>query len=253
MSILVFFSKYSASGNDFIITHLFRHNMISYSKLAQKVCNRHEGIGADGLIILKPNDNYDYEWEFYNQDGSAASMCGNGSRVAGAYAVSMNLANKQHRFLSGAGVINISVDNNMVESELGIANILNKNIFEANISWWLIDTGVPHLVAFGDNIFNLDETMMSELRHKYNANVNVARIDCKYVSIRTFERGVEGETLACGTGMAAMFYRLLLERCVTNIQVFKPMSKELVYLREDNQSLFLKGEVRKICDFSYGI
>lgn len=249
----MFFSKYSASGNDFIITHLFKHNVIPYSKLAQKICNRHEGIGADGLIVLKPHDSYDYEWEFYNQDGSVASMCGNGSRAAGAYAVNMNLADRNHRFLSGAGVINIRVDNNMVESELGIANIIDKNILEANSSWWLIDTGVPHLVTFGDDIFELDSSVMSELRHKYNANVNVAKIECKYISIRTFERGVEGETLACGTGMAAMFYRLLLEGCAMNMQAFKPASKELVYLREDNKSLFLKGEVRKVCDFSYEI
>lgn len=249
----MFFSKYSASGNDFIISHFFKYTGISYSKLAQKICDRYNGVGADGLIILKPHDIYSYEWEFYNKDGSSANMCGNGSRAVGMYASDNNLAPSKHTFLSGAGAINIEINDNIVESELGIGKILDNCILEYDVKWWLLDTGVPHLVAFGDEVFGLDSKSMLEMRLKYNANVNVARVDSANVLIRTFERGVEGETLACGTGMAAMFYRMIEEGYVDNNCLFNPASGENVYLRREDNRLFLKGEVRKICDFIYHI
>lgn len=94
------------------------------SALAKELCNRYEGIGADGFIVILPHKKYDFEWEFYNNDGSTASMCGNGSRAAAHFAHHINGIKPHMAFLTGAGVIKANVDNNSVEVSLGkIKNI----------------------------------------------------------------------------------------------------------------------------------
>ena len=104
----MFISKYSASGNDFVILHSFKKE--DRSELAKKLCDRKNGIGADGLIVLVPHKNLDFEWEFYNADGSYAAMCGNGSRATAHYAYNYGLANKEMKFLTGAGIISCKVE-----------------------------------------------------------------------------------------------------------------------------------------------
>ncbi|MBD5165249.1 diaminopimelate epimerase [Helicobacter sp.] len=245
----MFFSKYSASGNDFIITHIFGAQKHAFDKLAQRICNRHQGVGADGLIILKPHLEYDFEWEFYNCDGSVAQMCGNGSRAAAMYAYHLGIAGVKQRFLTLAGVIDATIENEEVESALSGVKILQENICEFGNTWVLIDTGVPHLVC--EKKGELGKEDLRFLRHKYNANVNIASIEQDRVIARTFERGVEDETLACGTGMAAMFYYLFYAGKIPNPCLFNPASKEDLYLREYQQRLYLKGKVHKICDFVF--
>ena len=247
----MFFSKYSASGNDFILMHTFRYNEDSDSNLAKQICHRQEGIGSDGLIVLKPHREYDFEWEFYNADGSVAEMCGNGSRAAGMYARDLGLAGNSQKFLSKAGVIGVEIEGDWAESALSKAEVLKQDICEFGKNWWLINTGVPHLVCEDLEIMGLNKEDLRFLRHKYNANINIASCREDRVLARTFERGVEDETLACGTGMAAMFYYLLLANKVKNPCLFNPASKEDLYLREENGKLYLKGKVRKICDFIY--
>lgn len=245
----MFFSKYSASGNDFILTHTFGTQKRAFDKLAQKICNRHQGVGADGLIILKPHLEYDFEWEFYNCDGSIAQMCGNGSRAAAMYAYHQGIAGERQSFLTLAGVINVTIENNKAESALSGVKVLQENICELDNTWALIDTGVPHLVCEKKNNALSKEDLRS-LRHKYNANVNVAEVLQDRVIARTFERGVEDETLACGTGMAAMFYYLFSQAKIPNPCLFNPASGEEVFVRESEGKLLLKGEVHKICDFA---
>lgn len=245
----MFLSKYSASGNDFIITHAFKKS--DYSDVAIALCDRHEGIGADGLVVLIPHENLDFEWLFYNSDGSHADMCGNASRAVGHYACTQNLSDSSMRFLSGAGEIGVSVEGDIVETQLTPPKILQKNISEYDQEWWLIDTGVPHLVAFFKESAELDMKMCADLRQRYNANVNLAWMEKDHIGIRTFERGVEGETLACGTGMAAAFLRALEEgRCPFQMSMV-PKSGETLSLRKENQTLFFKGRVQKIFDTSY--
>ncbi len=245
----MFLSKYSASGNDFILTHTFRFNECSWSEFAKKVCHRQEGIGADGFIVLKPHWELDFEWEFYNSDGSVAQMCGNGSRAAALYARDLSLASTKQRFLTQAGMIEAVITQDWVESALTQAKILQTNLREFGINWWLLDTGVPHLVCECASLDSLHKEDLRTLRHKYNANVNVANIREDCVVARTFERGVEDETLACGTGMAALFYYLREVQKIPNPCRFKPASGEDLFLREEDGRLFLKGRVRKICDF----
>ena len=203
-------AKYSASGNDFVIFHAFKKE--DFSSLAKQLCHRQEGVGADGLIVLVPHDTLDFEWCFYNADGSSAEMCGNGSRACAHYAVDNNLAPNRMRYLTLAGEIACYVDGDRVKSDLTPPKILDDKILENGKQWWLLDTGVPHLVTFDADIENFDIEEARVLRHKYNCNVNIASIEDGYIRVRTYERGVEDETLACGTGMAACFYRANLEK-----------------------------------------
>ncbi len=237
-------AKYSASGNDFILFHTFVEK--DRSNLAVKLCDRFRGVGADGLIVLLPSNEFDFKWQFYNSDGSEASMCGNGSRAAALYAYDYGLAQEKIRFLTGAGVISATVEGRVVESKLTDPIIKEKDINKFGKIWWLIDTGVPHLISFSDDLeeFNIDKTR--ELRKIYNANVNLAQVKDGIIYIRTYERGVEDETLACGTGMAAAFYRAFLENMVSSETKVIPKSKEELTLSFKDNSLFLKGAVKKV-------
>jgi diaminopimelate epimerase len=244
-------SKYSANGNDFVIFHAFEKK--DRTDLAIKLCNRQEGIGADGLIVIIPHDKYDFQWEFYNSDGSVANMCGNGSRAAAHYAFVNDIVDKKMKFLTGAGVIHAEISKShgdkkgMVLSELTPPVVLDKIIEINNKSWWLIDTGVAHLVSFTQNIQEFDIQEARELRYKYDANVNIVYVDeNKNLKVRTYERGVEDETLACGTGMAACFYRALMEEKVSgNIEVY-PKSGDTLYLGMNDRTITFKGEVKNV-------
>ncbi len=239
-------AKYSASGNDFVIFHTFVKK--DRSGLAKALCHRQEGVGADGLIVLLPHEKYDFEWQFYNADGSVAAMCGNGSRAAAHYACKEGLADGNMQFLTGAGAIEAYVDGNIVTSELTPPVLKERQIETAGKVWWLIDTGVPHLVAMVDSIDNFDLKEAKELRDRFDANVNIAAIDNGLLRVRTYERGVEGETLACGTGMAAAFYRANLEGEAGNSMIVVPTGGEKLELAKKDETLTLKGEVRHIFD-----
>ncbi|MDA7818117.1 diaminopimelate epimerase [Sulfurimonas sp.] len=234
--------KYSASGNDFVIFHSDIKE--DRSELAKDLCHRQNGVGADGLIVVIPHNEYDFEWQFYNSDGSTAEMCGNGSRACAHYAYKYDLAPKNMSFLTEAGVISAEVDGDIVQSELTPPEIIDKSIEFNSKSWWLINTGVPHLVHITDNIKEFDIEELRELRYKYNANVNITSVDGKNLHVRTYERGVEAETLACGTGMAACYYRALTEGKVNgSIEVY-PTSGETLYLGMNEKTITFKGKVK---------
>ncbi len=240
-------SKYSASGNDFVIFHAFSKQ--DRSNLAKKLCHRQEGVGADGLIVLLPHQVYDFEWEFYNSDGSVAAMCGNGSRAAALYAYKNSLASKDMSFLTGAGVIEASVDNKKVESKLTKANKLSKSFKQSGKTWHFYDTGVPHLVSEVSDInSSWDEELIKKMRKKYNANVNLVCLEGDTLRVRTYERGVEAETLACGTGMVACFLSLFKMQKVPEKMKVVPKSGEVLQVRSQNDELFFKGEVRHSFD-----
>lgn len=242
-------AKYSANGNDFVIFHDSEKKQ--RGELAKILCHRQDGIGADGLIVVVPHETYDFEWEFYNSDGSHADMCGNGSRACAHYAFNNDLAPFKMAFVTGAGVINAEVSENtpksgMVLSELTPPQILDQNIQHNGKKWWLINTGVPHLVCLQEDVEKFDIEEARELRYIYNANVNICCIEASgNMFVRTYERGVEDETLACGTGMSACFYRAFVEKKVqNNIEVY-PTSKDTLYLGYNGNTITFKGRVKK--------
>lgn len=243
-------TKYNANGNDFLIFHTFKKT--NRSMMAKKLCNRHSGIGADGLVVVLPNKQYAYEWDFYNSDGSKAKMCGNASRCVAHYAYTNKLAPKSHSFLSGAGAIKVRIEGSIVESNFGIVKVLQKNIILDNQNFTLLDSGVPHLVAFVDSkdkIPLIKNKFIKDMRDKYNANVNIAYIKNKNnIYISTYERGVEDITLACGTGMAATFYLALINNKINDNAILFPPSGDKLYFRIENNEVYYKGAVQRVCD-----
>ncbi len=238
-------TKYSANGNDFIF--FIAKEKADRSELAKKLCHRQNGVGADGMVVLLPHPEYDFEWEFYNADGSYAAMCGNASRAAAHFAHEKGISKEGGaEFLTGAGVIRATINGLYVVSDMVEPKILRTNIEEDGETWWLIDSGVPHLVAVRDNIDEFDLKQALRLREKYDANVNICRMegdDTMYV--RTYERGVEDETLACGTGMVACFIRNHKEgRAAEQVKVF-PKSGDELYVSYEEGVYRFGGKVTK--------
>jgi diaminopimelate epimerase len=242
----VIISKYNASGNDFVIFHTFKEE--DRSDLAIKLCDRQKGIGADGLIVLLPNDKYDFKWQFYNNDGSVAAMCGNGTRACAHYAYQNGLAGEKMNFLTGFGVIISSVEGDIVETILGDPIKLSEPFEQEGKLWYFYDTGVPHLITFVDDLLSFDLELAAKMRYAHNANINFASIKKDGLHVRTYERGVEAETLACGTGMAACFYSANQSHQLGDFTKVYPTSGEELELRIENGRLYFKGKVSKVFD-----
>ncbi len=237
-------TKYSANGNDFIM--FLAQEKSDRSQLARELCHRQNGVGADGLVVLLPHPDYDFEWEFYNSDGSVADMCGNASRAVAHYAHEKGISkDNKAEFLTGAGVIRATINGLYVVSDMTEPDIIRKDIEEYGETWWLIDSGVPHLVAVRDDIEDFNIEQARELRHKYNANVNICKVEDDTMYVRTYERGVEDETLACGTGMVACFIRNHQEGKVSDQVKVHPKSNDELYVSYEDGVYRFGGKVTK--------
>ncbi len=237
-------TKYSANGNDFIIFHAQQKQ--NRSELAKKLCHRQNGVGADGMVVLLPHPDYDFEWEFYNADGSRAAMCGNASRAVAHYAIEKGISrDDKAEFLTGAGVIRATINGLYVVSDMVKPHILDRTIEAFGEQWWLIDSGVPHLVTFRDSLEAFDVEQMRSLREQYNANVNIAAIEDGDLYVRTYERGVEDETLACGTGMVACYIRAHVEGTLGDMVRVFPKSGDELYVSHDEGVYRFGGQVTK--------
>lgn len=237
------YTKYDASGNNFVIFHTNVEK--DYSSLAIKLCSK-DYFNTDGLIVIVPHDSLDFKWLFYNNDGSTASMCGNGTRAVAHYAYSNNLASEKPVFLTNAGEISCEVDKNIVQTTMTNPKVIKEAFIEDGYECFIVDTGVPHLVIKTDNLDTFDIQICAKFRKKYNVNVNFFSVKNNIMYVRTFERGVEDETLACGTGMVACFIRAKNLSLVTNNISVYPKSKELINIKEQNGKLYFKGAVKKI-------
>ncbi len=237
-------TKYSANGNDFIFFIAQEH--ADRSALAKKLCHRQNGVGADGMVVLLPHPEYDFEWEFYNADGSYAAMCGNASRAAAHFAHEKGISKDgKAEFLTGAGVIRATINGVYVVSDMVAPRIIRRDIEEDGENWWLIDSGVPHLVAVRDDIETFDIDQMRRLRQKYNANVNICKVTEDAMYVRTYERGVEDETLACGTGMVACYIRNHEEGRVGDQIKVHPKSGDELYVSYEDGVYRFGGKVTK--------
>ena len=237
-------TKYSANGNDFVM--FLAQEKADRSQLARELCHRQNGVGADGLVVLLPHKEYDFEWEFYNSDGSHANMCGNASRAVAHYAHEKGIAKDgKAEFLTGAGVIKATINGLYVVSDMTKPDIMREDIEEYGETWWLIDSGVPHLVAVRDDISEFNIEQVRALRHKYNANVNICKVEGDTIFVRTYERGVEDETLACGTGMVACFIRNYKEGKVSKQVKVHPKSADELYVSYEDGVYKFGGKVTK--------
>ena len=200
------FSKYNGAGNDFILID-DRDNFINDNKLLiSYLCDRHFGVGADGLIILKESNNCDFEILHYTSDGNLGSLCGNGSRCAVLFAYNKGIIGRKTVFKAFDGIHSAEIlDDELIKMEMNV----NSDIVSNSYGTWL-DTGSPHLVIEKDDIDKLDVNnegrliRYSDFYKKEGVNVNfIEKISDDQFKIRTYERGVENETLACGTGSTA--------------------------------------------------
>jgi diaminopimelate epimerase len=223
----VFFTKMSGAGNDFVLINKDQNKgFLLDKKNVSSICDRRNGIGADGLITISKDKNYDFSMEYYNADGSTGTLCGNGARCAIKFAkINGMLKNGTAKFLSNKKKYSGRLlKDNIVEFNLNEPKNLKENFdieienYKINASY--VDTGSPHVVIFIENIFengksvfdNLDDMPIFELGkkiryskyfHPKGANVNFIKLKENKIYIRTYERGVENETLACGTGAVA--------------------------------------------------
>ena len=237
-------TKYSANGNDFVMFIAQEHQ--DRSELAKTLCHRQNGVGADGLVVLLPHNSYDFEWEFYNSDGSSADMCGNASRAVAHFAHEKGISKDgKAEFLTGAGVIRATINGLYVVSDMTEPKILREDIVENGETWWLIDSGVPHLVVIRDTLDDFDIAQARALRQKYNANVNICKVEGDTMYVRTYERGVEDETLACGTGMVACFIRNHKEGAVPDQIKVHPKSADELYVSYEDGIYRFGGKVTK--------
>lgn len=204
------------SGNDFILIDNMRSILRgkNLKSLALQVCNRHYSVGADGFIVIVPSKKADFKWRFFNSDGSEAEMCGNGSRCAARFAFLKKISKKELTFETRAGLIEAAVGRSTVNVQLtgadGMRMNVNVPLAKTTRTGHFINTGVPHLVYVSDRLSREDvhavgrETRYHRLFKPAGANVNFIQVSGRRrLHIRTYERGVEGETLACGTGAVA--------------------------------------------------
>ncbi|HSV93299.1 MAG TPA: diaminopimelate epimerase [Desulfobacterales bacterium] len=209
------FTKMSGSGNDFILID-HRDQRLDEGSLAAfvvGVCRRRLSVGADGVILVERSEAADFRWRFFNADGSPAAMCGNGARCAARFAVLQGVCGPVCRFETGAGVIEAVVDGRRVRARLTDPGELQESVRldlaggSATVS--CIDTGVPHAVLVVGDVAQVDVAAVGrEIRfHPHFApagtNADIISAEPGGIAIRTYERGVEAETLACGTGAAA--------------------------------------------------
>ena len=215
-----------------------------YSKLAIELCKKEN---VDGLIVVVPHFVFDFEWLFYNNDGSTASMCGNGTRAVAHYAFTNQIAGKFMKFLTGAGVISCQVEDDIVETQMTPPKELKASFEQYGLKWWMVDTGVPHLVTIVGDIELFDKDIASKMRYEYNANVNFTSLkDTDQLYVRTYERGVEDETQACGTGMVACFLRANSLNLISGSAKVYPTSLEELTIRLEKDTIYFKGKVKKL-------
>ncbi len=206
----------SGSGNDFIIIDN-RNKIVDETGLSDfiaKVCRRKMAVGADGFILVENTDTADFKWRFFNSDGSVAEMCGNGARCVARFAYLNDIAGSHMSFETMAGIVDAQIIGERVKVKmtdpLELKTDYTIDLKNGSLSISSINTGVPHVVIVKDRIDDADivkvgrEIRFHDLFAPAGTNVNfVCPLKDNTISIRTYERGVEDETLACGTGAAA--------------------------------------------------
>lgn len=205
------FCKYQGTGNDFIMVD-GREKTVKFSaKQISKLCDRRFGIGADGLIILKNHDSADFDMDYYNADGTQ-SFCGNGSRCAQAFAQELGVISNESRFIAIDGLHQGRIEGTSYATKMGDVSAV-----EQIGSDYFIETGSPHYIQYVKNVDEIDVyTEGRAIRNaqeyiKEGTNVNFVSVSEDHLKVRTYERGVEDETLSCGTGVTAVAISFLLQ------------------------------------------
>lgn len=202
----IHFYKYQGAGNDFVMLDN-REGQYDALTLEQInfLCDRRFGIGADGLIMLNKHPEVDFEMKYFNADGREGSMCGNGGRCLTAFAHNLQLINDHTRFMAVDGIHEaVITDNGWIQLKMQDVSKVERTADTA-----ILNTGSPHFVKYAERVENIPvveegrRIRYGERFAREGINVNFVEFDKEGLKIRTYERGVEDETLACGTGVTA--------------------------------------------------
>ena len=259
------FSKLNGSGNDFILIDN-RNGLlddIDRPAFVAKVCDRARSVGADGLILVEASKKADFRWDFYNADGSRAEMCGNGGRCAARFAFVRKIARSDMSFETLAGIIHASVSGRSVKLQMTKPKnaALDRSLTLAGkkYAYSFIDTGVPHAALFVPDVTTADVATVGRgiRRHKVfapkGANVNFAQLRDGLLWVRTYERGVEAETLACGTGAVACALLAAAKGIAASPVTVRTSGGEILKVHFDSTTkdfgrVLLEGDTRWVFD-----
>ena len=214
------FFKYEGAGNDFILIDNRNEafSLLINTETIKKLCDRHFGIGADGLMILELKNNFDFEMRYFNADGKEGSMCGNGGRCIVAFAKHLSLIQTETNFLAvdGPHYATISENGNWVSLQM-----IDVQEIDSDGDAFVINTGSPHYVLqvndlASKNVYQDGKNIRNnEIYSKDGINVNFVEDFGDHYFVRTFERGVENETFACGTGVTAVSMAMAKKKGLT--------------------------------------
>jgi diaminopimelate epimerase len=247
------FYKYQGTGNDFIM--IDDRNLqfpIENHHLIATLCHRRFGIGADGLILIQNAEKYDFKMVYFNANGYEGSMCGNGGRCAVAFANYLDIFEEKTIFLACDGEHEAFIEGKNIH--LKMKNVDN---IEKNQNFYFLDTGSPHYVEWVNDLKNFDvlnvgkSIRYNERFKEKGTNVNfVEQTDDKNLFVRTYERGVEDETYACGTGVTACAITAFLHKRISSPIHVKVLGGELAVSFEVNdnhfENIFLIGKAEKV-------
>lgn len=222
------FFKYQGTGNDFVIIDQSKQQYLKKTDttIIQRLCDRKFGVGADGLILLQLLDGYDFEMIYFNADGKEGSMCGNGGRCAVAFAQKIGLIEQEGRFLAIDGLHEAKINDDWVELKMS-----NVTEVEQGADYYILNTGSPHYIIFAEDIddINIIDTgaaiRYSKPFREEGINVNFVEITKDGLIVATYERGVEAETLSCGTGVTAAAIAYALKEKSKTIQAVPIQTK----------------------------
>ncbi len=247
------FFKYQGTGNDFVIIDnrqdFFPKND---NNLIAQLCNRRFGIGADGLILLENDEKADFRMVYYNADGSESTMCGNGGRCLVAFAHFLGIVEKDTSFMAIDGLHEACIEGDIVRLKM-------QNVEEVRIKplYSFLDTGSPHHVQMVEDLQAFDvKTEGEKLRYglygKSGSNINfVTQSTESSFAVRTYERGVENETLSCGTGVTAVAIAMHnLGKTTSEVVNIKTEGGDLhVDFKKENgiyEEVFLEGPAKMV-------
>jgi len=261
-ALIVEFTKMSGAGNDFIMidNRFYNFSVFELSTLAQQVCSRRIGIGADGILALASSESADYRMIYINADGSEGTMCGNGARCLARFAydrgiskrsVLMQTASKNcEAFIPECGQVRIYLD---LPQQYTHPFELEADMLDQFSSIHYVWPGTEHLVCFTKNIHNFPVEYWGPILRKdrklgpEGANVNFVEVDKSRqedrLIVRTYEKGVEDETLACGTGAIASVYSARKSEIITEDLCHVQMQGGMLTVGLEKQRVFLEGPV----------
>lgn len=247
------FYKYQGAGNDFVLIDCRQKPLSLTSEQIEFLCHRRFGIGADGLMLLKPHAEFDFEMDYYNSDGSGGTMCGNGGRCIVAFAKFLGIFDTKTTFVASDGPHEATVD----DKALVKLKMIDVEQVEEHEGSMFIYTGSPHYIKFVEDI-QFEDVYNEGRRIRYSdtykeegTNVNFVSRAKNGINVRTYERGVEDETYACGTGSVAAaiaFYKKFTPSSTEIPVKVKGGNLEVSFQESGNKftNVFLKGPAQLV-------